>query len=117
MNYDKLKSTARTLLRNFGQSMTLTRDVAGTYDPTTGVMVNTQQTFTDYGVVLPYGDGSSSVADSLIQQGDRQVFIQISTEPKTTDKITIAGATFNIVNVKPLEPAGINVLYELQVRK
>lgn len=117
MNYDKLKTTARSLLLNFGQSMTFTRDVAGTYDPTSGSVVNTTETFTDYGVVLPYGDGSSSVADSLIQQGDRQVFIQISTEPKTTDKITIAGTTFNIVNVKPLEPAGINVLYELQVRK
>ena len=97
--------------------MTITRDVAGTYDPATGTVVNTQATYTDYGVVLPYGDGSASVADSLIQQGDRQVFIQISTEPKTTDKITIAGMTFNIIAVKPLEPAGVNVLYELQIRK
>ena len=69
MNYGNLKATARKLLQNFGQSMTLSRDVAGTYDPTTGSITNTTQTYTDYGVVLPYGEGSSSVADSLIQQG------------------------------------------------
>lgn len=117
MNYANLKATARKLLQGFGQTMTLTRDVAGTYNPETGTIVNTTQTFSDYGVVLPYGEGSSSVADSLIQQGDRQVFIQMSTEPKTTDKMTIAGVTYNIIAVKPLEPAGINVLYELQIRK
>lgn len=117
MNYSNLKVTARVLLKKFGQSMTLTRDVAGNYDPTTGSISNTVQTFVDFGVVLPFSNGVSSVADSLIQTGDRQVFIQMSTEPKPTDKITIAGAVHNIVNVKPLEPAGVNVLYELQVRK
>lgn len=117
MNYTQLKATARKLLKDFGQLMTITRDVAGAYDPNTGTQSNTQLTYADYGVVLPYAEGSSSVADSLIQQGDRQVFIQISTEPKTTDKITIAGAIYNIIAVKPLEPAGINVLYELQIRK
>ena len=117
MNYGNLKVTARRLLKKFGQSMTLSRDVAGTYDPTTGSITNTVQTFVDFGVVLPYADGVSSVADSLIQSGDRQVFIQISTEPKPTDKITIAGVVHNVVTVKPLEPAGLNVLYELQVRK
>lgn len=117
MNYSNLKVTARVLLKKFGQSMTLTRDVAGAYDPTTGSVSNTVQTFVDFGVVLPYSNGVSSIADSLIQTGDRQVFIQMSTEPKPTDKITIAGAVHNIVNVKPLEPAGVNVLYELQIRK
>jgi hypothetical protein len=48
-------------------------------------------------VVLPYGEGSSSVADSLIQQGDRQVFIQMSTEQKQRIKMTIAGVTYNII--------------------
>ena len=117
MNYSNLKVTARVLLKKFGQSMTLTRDVAGNYDPTTGSVSNTVQTFVDFGVVLPFSNGVSSIADSLIQTGDRQVFIQMSTEPKPTDKITIAGAVHNIVNVKPLEPSGVNVLYELQIRK
>lgn len=117
MNYSNLKVTARVLLKKFGQSMTLTRQVAGSYDPTTGSIALTTQTFVDFGVVLPYSNGVSSIDDSLIQTGDRQVFIQMSTEPKPTDKITIAGAVHNIVNVKPLEPAGVNVLYELQIRK
>lgn len=117
MNYNELKATARKLLKSFGQSMTITRDVAGAYNPETGAISNTQQTYTDFGVVLPYSEGVSSVPDSLIQAGDRKVFIQLSTEPKPTDKITIAGVVHNIVNVMPLEPSGINVLYELQIRK
>lgn len=117
MDYLPLKATARRLLKGFGQLMTITRNISGVYDPTTGAVTNTVETYTDYGVILPYGDGSSSVADSIIQQGDQQVFIQISIEPKATDKITINGTIYNIVAVKALEPAAVNVLYELQIRK
>jgi hypothetical protein len=41
----------------------------------------------------------------------------MSVVPSVTDKITINSVDYDIVSVKAIEPAGINVLYELQVRK
>lgn len=117
MNYNALKNTARNLLASFGQSMTLTKYLVDTYDSTTGVNSSTTSTTTDIGVILPYGDAIVSTSNSLIQQNDQQVFIQMATIPNVADRLTVAGVVYDIVSVKAIEPAGINVLYELQVRK
>ena len=117
MNYNSIKATARSLLAKFGQSMTLTKSVSGSYNATTGENTLTTSTTTDIGVILPYGDAVNSAPDSLIKQNDQQIFIQMATVPTVTDKITVASVDYNIVSVKAIEPAGINVLYELQVRK
>ena len=117
MNYNSIKGTARSLLAKFGQSMTLTKSVSGSYDATTGENTITTSTTTDIGVILPYGDALSSTANSLVKQNDQQIFIQIATVPSVADKITVASVDYDIVSVKAIEPAGINVLYELQVRK
>lgn len=117
MNYTKIKATARKLLANFGQSMTLTQVSHGAYDETTGTATDTSVTTTDKGVILPYADGVSSIPDSMIQKGDQQVLIQLSVVPKPADTISANGAVYYVINVKALEPAGVNILYELQVRK
>ena len=120
MNYNALKNTARNLLANFGQSMTLTKYLVGTYDPTTGQKSSTTSTTTDIGVILPYQSGSGgdqSSVGSLIKEGDQQVFIQLPVVPSPADTLTVGSITYDIANIKAIEPAGINVLYELQVRK
>jgi hypothetical protein len=117
MNYNALKNTARNLLANFGQSMVLTKYLVGTYNATTGENSSTTSTTTDIGVILPYGDGLKSTENSLIKQDDQQVFIQMSVIPNIADKLTINSIDYDIVSVKAIEPAGVNVLYELQVRK
>lgn len=120
MNYNALKNTARNLLASFGQPMTLTKYLVGTYDPTTGQNSSTISTTTDIGVILPYqymNGGDQSSAGSLIKEGDQQVLIQLSVAPTPADKLTVGSVTYDITNVKAIEPAGINVLYELQVRK
>jgi hypothetical protein len=117
VNYNSIKGTARSLLAKFGQSMTLVKTTSNSYDTTTGANTLTTSSTTDIGVILPYGDGLKSTTDSLIKQDDQQVFIQMSVVPSVTDKITINSVDYDIVSVKAIEPAGINVLYELQVRK
>jgi hypothetical protein len=117
MNYNTLKDTAKSLLAKFGQSMTLVKNSAQSYNPTTGANTATAVSTTDIGVIMPYGDGVSSSPDSLIQQGDQQVFIQLSVVPAPTDRLTVGAVTYNVVSVSAIEPAGINVLYELQIRK
>jgi hypothetical protein len=97
--------------------MTLYKDIAVTYDPATGTNTSTVSNYTDIGVILPFGDGVSSSQDSLIQQNDQQVFIQLSVAPVPTDRLLVGSVTYEVISVKAIEPAGINVLYEIQVRK
>lgn len=111
-NYSKSAQTARKLIAKFGQNMTLTKEV---YNLDTGALISSIQT-TDKGVILPYTNSAYSAQGGLIQVGDNKVLINIAVEPKPVDKLVIGTKTYSIVNVAALEPAGINVLYELQVR-
>lgn len=111
-NYLKSAATARKLLANFGQDMTLTTEVRS---QTTGALISTQE-LTDKGVIFPYSDGELSMSSGLIQANDQKIMINIATRPTVTDKITVGSIVYTIVNVKALEPAGVNVLYEIQVR-
>lgn len=116
-NYANLQAASRRLLAKFGQSMTLTQQTAGAYSPDTGNVTSTTVTTIDNGVILPYAEGIQNDSGSLIQQGDAQVLIQCNVVPKPNDTLTIQSQVWTIINVKALEPSGINLLYELQVRK
>jgi hypothetical protein len=111
-NYAKSASTARKLLAKFGQSMTLTKEV---YNIDTGALTSSTTT-TDKGVIFPYSQGVVSISNGLIQSSDQQVYINISVMPVPIDRLTVGSKIYSIVNVSALEPAGVNVLYELHVR-
>ena len=116
-DYADLRETARELLEEFGQSMTFSRKSASVYDNETNTFPSTPVTFTDKGVIFPFGKGVSNVNGSIIQTGDQEVFWQGSTEPKPTDNLTVNGVDYNVIAVMPIEPAGVNVLYQIQVRR
>lgn len=116
-DYSGLLATARKLLAQFGQAMTVSRSVQGAYDPNTGTTSVTTTTFTDNGVIFPIRDSVSNMEGSLIQMDDQQIFFQASQAPIPTDQITVGATVYNVVAVKPMEPGGVNVLYELLVRK
>jgi hypothetical protein len=111
-NYAKSALTARKLLANFGQAMTLTKEV---YNIDTGALTSATTT-TDKGVIFAYSAGVVSMSNGLIQASDQQVYINISVVPAPADRLTVGAKVYSIVNVEALEPAGLNVLYILQVR-
>lgn len=118
--YTALVKTARRLLAKYGQTLTFTRMGAGSVlDPDTLQYTEVPDTvFSDKGVVFAYSNGVTSMENTIIQRDDQQVFWQGSTAPIPTDKMTTeAGDVYNVINVKPLQPSGVNVLYEIQVRK
>ena len=115
-NYAKAAATARRLLAKFGQSMMLTSQTT-TYNELTAETTTTTSTATDKGVIFPDSNGIQSLAGSIIQSGDMQVYINIATAPQPNDTLTVGSVVYQVVNVKPLEPSGVNVLYELQVRR
>ena len=115
-DYSRLIATAKRLLDKFGQDMTVNSITAQNYDPATGSTSPSQIAETKPGVIFPYKNGITAMQESLILAGDQQVFILLGSAPKPTDKLQVGSRQYSIVNVKAIEPGGVMVLYELQVR-
>lgn len=55
---------------------------------------------------------------TVIQANDKFLFVQAGIAvPEMADTVTANGIGYQIINIMPLSPAGIDVLYELQLRK
>jgi hypothetical protein len=116
-DYSEMAAVADELLTEFGATATMTRNTAGTYDtsdgttaaPTTTVQTVTAAVF-DY--EQKYLDGT------LILAGDKQAFLSPAgiTAPLQGDVLTWQGTDYTVIAVKPLSPAGVPLLFELQVR-
>lgn len=116
-DYAKSAATALKLLTNFGANATLIKRAEGAYDPATGSNSVTETNYTVKAVLLNYKFNETTTEGSLIQAKDRKVIMQAATvTPDTSDTITIGGTTYRIINVKSLNPAGVEVIHELQVR-
>lgn len=113
--YASLKSTALGLLSDKGQSMTLTKRAAGTYDTATGTAAITETTETVYGAVFDYA--AKDIDGTLIKRGDKRVIMEASDlVPTTTDTLTIGGVVHSIIEAVPVNPGGVVVIYKVQVR-
>lgn len=130
--YDRMASTALRLIERFGQTITMRDTVPGEYDPVTGsqtpdVEVNqpAQAILQDYALQQA---GMSYAEGTVIKQGDKKILVAAMTKdandqpvqitpPKLTTKVLADGATWTIVNVKEINPAGTPLVYELQGRR
>ena len=115
-DYAETAATAAELLAEFGAMVTLTRITPGAYDPASGEVVNTEVTHTASGVKLDYEQ--RLIDGTNILQGDQRVYLDplISEAPKAGDKLTVGVGVFSVVKSRPLAPAGIVVLHDVQVR-
>lgn len=121
--YDRMASTALRLIERFGQTVTLRDIVPGEYDPVTGsqtpdveVDQPAQAILQDYALQqsgMSYADGT------VIKQGDKKILVaaQGLTPPQLTTAVIADGATWTIVNIKEINPAGTPLVYELQGRR
>lgn len=101
-----------------GRSVTVTRTVPGSYDPSTGTTAG--GTSTDYAGRGRIGDYSDKVRDgTLIQQNDRMVTWQptdASFVPQEGDAVSDGTNTYKVVSFKTRELEGDWICYTLQVR-
>lgn len=121
--YDRMASTALRLIERFGQTITLRDTVPGEYDPVTGsqtpdveVDQPAQAILQDYSLQqsgMSYADGT------IIKQGDKKILVAALgiTPPQLTTAVIADGATWTIVNIKEINPAGTPLVYELQGRR
>lgn len=121
--YDRMASTALRLIERFGQTVTLRDIVPGEYDPVTGsqtpdveVDQPAQAILQDYAL---QHSGMSYAEDTVIKQGDKKILVaaQGITPPTLTTIVIADGATWTIVNIKEINPAGTPLVYELQGRR
>lgn len=118
--YAQKATAAHRLLAKSGMTMTLTRPSSSepTYDSATGVATPVAPlTYTVTGVKFEY---SARERDgSLIQTGDQRVYLSTTGAvlPLPGDTLTIGSTVFRVVRTGAISPAGVDVLYDLQVRK
>ncbi|MCG8608955.1 MAG: hypothetical protein MI864_00325 [Pseudomonadales bacterium] len=109
--YTRLDSTAARLLAAYGQEVIFSREIETGFNPATGVPTTSSTTVTITAVSDNY---SSAVIDgTTIKEGDVKLYASASVVPLVGDKSTKYGT---ILAVKPVEPGGVAVLYELHCR-
>jgi len=115
--YADLATLSGSLLAAYGQAITRTANTAGAYDPATGAASNTAVTSTRQGALFSYGkDAGQYVRGNLVQVNDRKLLLDATAAVALTDTYTVQGEVYSVVSIKPTDPAGIPVLYELHVR-
>ena len=121
--YNRLAATAKKLLKGKGQSLTLTKITAGTYNPATGGFTGAgTSTQTAYGAIFDYG--TKQIDGTLIKAGDKQLLLSAFktdgaalTAPVLGDTVSIGGVVYTLVEpLKEVNPAGTVVMYECNLR-
>lgn len=125
--YDRARATAIRMLAprskgSKGLEMTLTRTVAGEYDPEAG---GATSTITDYlGSAFRDTYSNSDIDGTLIKAGDVKFLVSPALldgspmpTPATTDTILFDSQRFTVESVKPWNYAGVDIGFEVQARK
>lgn len=121
--YEEMAGVALDLISEFGQTITLRDTVPGEYDPVSGAQTPdvevdqaAQAILQDYALQQA---GMSYAEGTTIRQGDKKIMVaaQGLTPPQLTTTVIAGGATWTIVNIKEINPAGTPLVYELQGRR
>ena len=79
------------------------------------MVAGTETTYSPKGIVLEYDDALYN--GSRIVQGDRRLVLDDTVAPLMTDELTIAGELWKIIAIEDKTPAGVPLVYSLQVRR
>ncbi|MDN8612795.1 hypothetical protein [Variovorax ginsengisoli] len=115
--YDEMAAVADEILKEFGGPAVLSRVTPAAYDPTTGTTTGeTTTTWPATGAKFDYEQ--NDIDGTKIRQGDQRVYLSTIgvVNPQTGDTLTIAGTAYNVVASRPLQPALVAVLFDVQVR-
>ncbi len=118
--YDEMAVMALEMITEFGQPVTISKTDLGEYDPELGGEAPgaTIEQIAQ-GILLDF-TGQEFQNNSLIKQGDKKLKIAaqgLAWVPGLLDKVVAQGRCWSIVPpLKEINPAGMPILYELQVR-
>lgn len=114
MDYADLRATAEELIADAGQVAAIRRYT------TTGPDYNPTRTPQDYPItVVELFYETREIDGSLVLTTDKKVIAStagVTITPSNDDELIIAGVAHEVVSVKPLQPGGIVLLWEIQAR-
>jgi len=114
-NYAAITATADRLIARFGRSATLRRPAS------TGPAHNPTVTYSDHAVMVTTSAYQQREIDGTrVRQDDVKVMLAkgvLTIAPETKDQLVIDGATYAIMDVRPTQPGGSVVVYEVQARR
>ena len=115
--YDAKAALVQNQLKRYGQPITLVRDIAGVFDPITGAVSGGEtQRLICSGILTNYQQ--SLVDGERIQLGDKKLLLAPDNLPLMSDKIEDRhGQRWQIVRIESVSPAGVDLLYKIQVRR
>lgn len=116
IDYDEIAASALEAIAEAGQEVVLHRK--GTPGPFVPGQPVTPAVVDYSGTGALFGYAQKHIDDTNILHGDQRLLLapQIEVEPKTGDIVTVGAKTFNVVRVEIVAPAGVPVLYKLQLR-
>lgn len=117
-DYAALRAEVDQILAEFGRACELRRGSGSpVVDPVSGTVTpGAPQVFQVVGVVVDYND--KLVDGETIKRGDRLVYVQAVERPRVGDTFVEANGTqWSVVDFDAVDPAGVAVLFSLQVRR
>lgn len=114
--YEELAETAHEIIEEFGMPIPLKRTTGASNNPVEGTNTpGTTQNFEPKGFALNYKN--SLIDGTRIQSGDKLLLLDNSVEPKMADRFTFDGAAWKPIDIIKKAPAGIPIVYFVQVRR
>ena len=111
-----MAATALRLLTNYGQTVTVVRDVIGAYDSSAGTVTDSTDTsYSGYGYPEQYA--SSLIDGVLVKQQDIKLTFSSTTTPAVNDIFTVSSIAYTALNVEKITAQGSNVVYVVQLRQ
>jgi len=108
-NYAPLSATAKSLITDFGQSVTFTR-IAETYSPT-GLSTGSS-TYTANLVII---DAPKQQDETGLITETKTALVTSDTAVLISDTVAVNSEHFRVLNVKALSPASTLIYYELEL--
>ncbi len=117
LDYKALRQDVTRILKDFGQPLRLVRSKNPVANPVAGTVSDSGDvTYSIVGVITNYD--ARVIDGDLIRSEDKEAYVQAFVEPQAGDTLVEAtGREWAVVNFNSIEPAGISVLYTLQLRR
>ena len=116
--YGNLQAKAASLIERFGQTVTLVSQSTTEADPVTGETTTTETSYQVSGAVFDAGQAGKKYTDQTTVEAEERTCLMSGTPvvPALGDRVVVGSTKYSIVNVKIINPAGVDVLYEVAIR-
>ena len=110
------RQASSNILKAFGGAVTYQQITNGIYDDSEGAI---SETITEHAIVGFFENVKRSEVSELVQQNDKKLTItrgDIDFEPTPTDRVIVAGVTYNVIAVDKDMVEGQDINYFLYLR-